>query len=701
MKKSKTDTRVKIILMLFIGILLLYGVFLSVTIISGGEASYSGSSSQVQVVVEAARGEILDRNGVTLVSNRQGNSIEFNAALFPPQSKQQERNRIIAALIELCESKNEKWIDNLPLTYDENGNLTYTEGRETDIANLKKKNMLNLNPYATADNCLDALIELYSLEEYDRAEARKIASVLYEMWRTGYSVSTPYTFAEDVSNETISIIKEKSDFFKGVEASVDTYREFYDGTLAPHIVGITGAISSDEYDSRQKELEEKKNSGNYSQEELENLDRNAYTLTDYVGKFGIESAMEDTLRGEKGVKTISVDAGGAVTSSYTVIPKQGDTVVLTLDAGLQRVAQNALQARILELTKNSANSELDAAGAVVVLDVNTGEVLASASYPSYNLTEYYQNYNSLLKAKGSPLINRVLQSSYEPGSTMKLSTALAGLETGVIDKETKFYCSKVFQYFDVTFGCLDAHGELNVVTALEKSCNIFFYNVAEQLGIDVMNDYSSKLGLGQKTGVELNESAGILAGRAYRESIGSTWQMGDTIQAAIGQSDNLFTIIQLANYGATIANNGTRYKCHYVKYIMSADHNEILYESKPEVLEKTGISQSSIDIVKEGMLAVTTTGSCRTAFAGITEKVGAKTGTSQVKKIVNGKTLEGNNGLNVSFAPFDNPEIAIAVIIENVDSGTATATVAADIYDYYFSTKNQISFSQPSNQLLR
>ncbi len=701
MKKSKTDLRVKIILMLFIGILLLYGVFLSVTIISGGEASYSGSSSQVQVVVEAARGEILDRNGVTLVSNRQGNSIEFNAALFPPQSKQQERNRIIAALIELCESKNEKWIDNLPLTYDENGNLTYTEGRETDIANLKKKNMLNLNPYATADNCLDALIELYSLEEYDRAEARKIASVLYEMWRTGYSVSTPYTFAEDVSNETISIIKEKSDFFKGVEASVDTYREFYDGTLAPHIVGITGAISSDEYDSRQKELEEKKNSGNYSQEELENLDRNAYTLTDYVGKFGIESAMEDTLRGEKGVKTISVDAGGAVTSSYTVIPKQGDTVVLTLDAGLQRVAQNALQARILELTKNSANSELDAAGAVVVLDVNTGEVLASASYPSYNLTEYYQNYNSLLKAKGSPLINRVLQSSYEPGSTMKLSTALAGLETGVIDKQTKFYCSSVFQYFDVTFGCLSAHGELNVVTALEKSCNIYFYNVAEQLGIDVMNDYSSKLGLGQKTGVELNESAGILAGRAYRESIGSTWQMGDTIQAAIGQSDNLFTIIQLANYGATIANNGTRYKCHYVKYIMSADHDEILYEAKPEAVERTGISQSSIDIVKEGMLAVTTTGSCRTAFAGITEKVGAKTGTSQVKKIVNGKTLEGNNGLNVSFAPFDNPEIAIAVIIENVDSGTATATVAADIYDYYFSTKNQISTSQPSNQLLR
>ena len=177
--------------------------------------------------------------------------------------------------------------------------------------------------------------------------------------------------------------------------------------------------------------------------------------------------------------------------------------------------------------------------------------------------------------------------------------------------------------------------------------------------------------------------------------------MGDTIQAGIGQSDNLFTILQLANYCATIANNGTRYKCHYVKYIMSADHSEIVYEAKPEIVAETGISQSTIDIVKQGMLAVTTTGSCKTAFANITEKVGAKTGTTQVKRVIDGQTVEGNNGLNISFAPYDNPEIAIAVIIENLDSGTATATVSADIYEYYFSTKNQVSSSQSANELLR
>lgn len=700
MKKQKKGARADFLIGLFITVLIVYGAVLTKTIMVDGKAGDGSDNiaSRYQVVVEASRGDILDRNGVTLVSNKQGNSIEFNAALFPTQSERESRNRIIAALIELCESKNEEWTDNLPIKYDESGRLVFEEGRETDIKSLKAANMLNLNSYATAENCLDALIDMYGLEDYDKATARKIASVQYEMWRTGYSVSNPYTFAQDVSNETVSIIKEKSEFYKGVEATVDTYRQLDDGTIAPHVIGITGAISSEEYDAKTQALQESIESGEYTEDEIETMELNAYSLTDYVGKFGIESAMESYLRGEKGIKTISIDNEGNVTSEFTKNPKQGDTVVLTIDSGLQRVAQNSLQKRILELTQEEG---LEAAGAVVVLDVDTGEILASASYPSYDLNEYYDKYNDLLKADGSPLINRVTQSTYEPGSTMKLSTAIAGLEEGAITKDSKFLCTSVFQYYDVPFTCLDAHGNINVVTALEKSCNIFFYNVGNLLGIDIMNEYSTKLGLGQKTGVELSEASGILAGRAYRQSIGSTWQMGDTIQAAIGQSDNLFTILQLANYCATIANNGTRYKCHYVKYVMSPDHSSVVYEAEPEILEETGISQSTINIVKEGMLAVTTTGSCASAFSGIEEKVGAKTGTTQVVRIVNGEKVEGNNGLNISFAPFDNPEIVVAVIIENVDSGTATATVAADIYDYYFSTKNQISDFQSPNELLR
>ncbi|MBR3868000.1 MAG: hypothetical protein IKM66_01660 [Clostridia bacterium] len=694
--KRRNHTRTNILLIFFIATIVIYSTVLTYTVLSDNGKNGENAVRKYDITVEAARGEILDRNGMTLVSNRQGNSIKFNAALFP--SRQSDRNRIISSLIELCESKNEKWTDNLPIEYNENGVLIFSEGRENDIKALKHKNMLNLNSYATAENCLDALIDMYSLEDFDRITARKIASVCYEMWRTGYSISVPYSFAEDVSNETVSIIKEKNEYFQGVEAEVDTYREFTDGTIAPHIIGVTGIISNEEYDSFSEELDKNIDSGNFSESEIELLELNAYSLTDYVGKFGIEGAMEDNLRGEKGIKTISIDNDGNISSQYTVIPKQGNSVILTLDSGLQRVAQNALERRILELTSESG---LPPAGAVAVIDVDTGEILASASYPSYDLSEYFEKYNELLKADGSPLINRVLQSTYEPGSTMKLSTALAGLEESAIDSESEFYCNSEFQYYDVRFSCLDAHGHLDVITGLEKSCNIYFYNVSNLLGIDVMNEYSKKLGLGEKTGVELSEAKGILAGRAYRQSIGSTWQMGDTIQAGIGQSDNLFTIIQLANYGATIANNGTRYKCHYVKYIMDADHSNVVFESQPEVLEKTDFSQNSIDIVKQGMLAVTTTGSCKTAFAGITEKVGAKTGTTQVKRIIDGKTVSGNNGLNISFAPFDEPELAIAVIIENVDSGTATATVAADIYDYYFSTKNQISSQQPSNELLR
>ncbi len=697
MRRTVSGKRINYFLCFVVLIVAVYGIVLTKTVVmSDGESD--STVKKYDVVVEAARGEIFDRNGATLVSNRQGNSIEFNAALFP--SKQTDRNRIIAALVELCESKNEKWKDNLPIIYDENGNLVFEEDRQADINSLKNKNMLNLNTYATAENCLDALIDMYKLEEFDRVTARKIASVCYEMWRTGFSVSVPYVFAEDVSGETISIIKEKSEFFSGVEAQVDTYREFTDGTIAPHIIGVTGIISSEEYDANKKKLDEDIETGNYTDSEIENMHLNAYSLSDYVGKFGIESAMESELRGEKGIKTITIDDDGNVKNDYTRMPVQGNSVYLTIDSGLQRVAQNSLENRILELTASSV-SELDAAGAVVVLDVDTGEILASASYPSYNLTDYFDKYNELLEADGTPLINRVLYSTYEPGSTMKLSTAIAGLENGSITYDDKFFCNSIFQYYDVTFSCLDSHGNINVTKAIEESCNIFFYNIGDLLGIDVLNEYSQKLGLGQKTGVELSESKGILAGRAYRESVGLTWMMGDTIQAGIGQSDNLFTIIQLANYCATIANGGTRYECHYVKSIMNADHSEVLYEHEPVVVAETGISQKTIDIVKEGMLAVTTTGSCRTAFSRITEKVGAKTGTTQVKKIIDGKTVQGNNGLNISFAPFDDPEIAVAVIIESVDSGTATAVVAADIYDYYFSTKNQISSSQQTNQLLR
>lgn len=698
MDKTKIKRRAIVTLIIFICACIVFtGTLVNVQFINGDKYAAGKKYRTYEVAVDASRGEILDRNGKPLVTNRQGNRIVFNAAKFPSSSKKAQRNEIINSLIALFEKNELEWDDNLPIIFDEGGNLVFAEDREADIKALKNKNMLNLNSYATAQNCMDALVEMYALSDYDAVTARKIASVLYEMWRTGYSVSNPFVFAEDVPNTVVSQILENSDFYVGVESEVVTYREYGETPLASHILGIVGSINDTEYKNAKQTLDEQLSAGTLTSSERKKLEVNAYSMNDDIGKFGIESVMESQLRGQKGIKTVSIDADGNVSDEYTISPVQGNTVVMTIDSTLQSVAQTALENRILELT---AAAGLEAAGAVVVLNVNTGEILASASYPTYDLSSYYEKYDELAKNPASPLWNRVLQSTYEPGSTMKPVIALAGLETGKIDKDSKFYCGQIFDYHNQEFRCLGSHGNINVVSALEVSCNIFFYNLADLLGIDAMNDYSRRFGLGSKTGVELGEASGILAGKAYRESIGQKWYSGDTIQAAIGQSDNQFTLMQMVNYCATIANGGTRYTPHFVKSVVTYDYSDTVSETEIEVAENTGVSKTSLDIVREGMYDVANYGSCASAFAPLQYKVAAKTGTTQIKKIVNGRVVEGNNGFIMCFGPYEDAEIAVAVVIENINSGTATAKVAADIFDYYFSSRSQISAPQGVNSLL-
>ena len=332
------------------------------------------------------------------------------------------------------------------------------------------------------------------------------------------------------------------------------------------------------------------------------------------------------------------------------------------------------------------------------MDVNSGAVLAVATYPSYNLETYYDDYAALAGNPASPLWNRALQSTYEPGSTFKLGIALAGLEEGVITRDSTVYCNHIYKQFtDTTFKCLGYHGSVNVVEAINQSCNIFFYETGRQLGIDKMNDYCSRLGLGQKTGVEVNESTGVLAGIPYRESHGGVWYPGDTVQAAIGQSDNLFTPIQLCNYVATIANGGTRYKAHLVKCVKSADYTETIIDNTPIVLNETGISQNSINIVKEGMMRL---GRRTDAFKGLPVSVAGKTGTAESKAKVNGRIESGLNGFMVSFAPAEAPEIAVCVAIENLNSGSATAALVADIYRAYFQQANDVVPATEYNSVL-
>ena len=698
MDKTKIIRRARVTFVLFICAAIIF-VSAVVRVQFFDEDSYAAGKKYrtYEVAVEASRGEILDRNGKPLVTNRQGNRIIFDASSFPSSSEKEQRNTIINSLIKLFESNSLEWDDNLPIIFDDNGSLVFAEDREADIKALKNKNMLNLNRYATAQNCMDALIDMYSLSDYALADARKIASVLYEMWRTGYSVSNPFVFAEDVPNEIVSIILENSDLYTGVKSEVVTYREYGTTPLASHILGIVGVINDTEYENAKKKNEELLSSDTLTAVQRKKIEVNAYSLNDDIGKFGIESVMEEYLRGQKGIKTVSIDTDSNVSEEYTIPPVQGNTVVTTIDSTLQSVAQTALENRILELT---AEAGLEAAGAVVVLNVNTGEVLASASYPTYNLAEYYDKYDELAKNPASPLWNRVLQSTYEPGSTMKPVMAVAGLESGTINKDSKFFCGKVFDYHGQEFGCLGSHGNINVVSALEVSCNIFFYNLADLMGIDILNDYSRRCGLGSKTGVELPEASGILAGKAYRESVGQKWYSGDTIQAAIGQSDNQFTLMQMVNYCATIANNGTRYTPHFVKSVVTYDYSDTVSETGITVAQNTGVAQNTINIVKEGMYDVANYGSCASAFSPLQYKVAAKTGTTQIKKIVNGSIVNGNNGFIMCFGPYEAPEIAIAVVVENVNSGTATAKVAADIFEYYFSSRSQVSAVQQINSIL-
>lgn len=698
--KKKNRIRRIVLAILTVSLTVVYVVDLfSVQIVHGGE--YRERMNRVQTYtmpVKAARGEMLDCNGESLVSNRQGYSVIFDYARFPDSDHKAERNAVISRLLSLFAAKNCEWIDGVPLILDETGAPAFPEDREAEVLYMKSEDLLDLNDYATPQNCLDAAIEKYQLESFDRARARDIFSVCFSMFKNQFSASAPYTFAEDVPMEIVSIIKENSDAYPGVDISIDSYREYADGTIAPHLIGTVGVISEDEYAARSAETRELLSNNELTEEEREQIENSAYAMDDDIGKSGVELVMEDYLRGTAGEKTVVIDTDGNSEEYYSREPSPGDTVTLTIQKDLQLVVQQALEKRILELT---AAEGLEAAGAAVVIDCTNGDVLAAASYPSYDLSTYYDDYDSLVKNPASPLWNRTTQSTYAPGSTMKPVMALAALQEGVIDENTTFYCDSVFEYLDQEFECLEAHGNLDVRSAINHSCNIFFYNVADKLGITKMNTYSSLFGLGSRTGIEIPEVSGVLAGPDYRESQGLAWYSGDTIQAAIGQSDNLFTPIQLANYCATIANGGTRYVPHVIKSVKSPDYSQTILRTEPQIAASADIDSRYFTVVKEGMRRVVTEGFCQTAFANVPVSAAAKTGTSQVKKIVNGSLVRGNNGFVISFAPYENAKLAVAVVIENVDSGTATSNVAADIFEYYFSKTDTLSPVQGVGSLLR
>lgn len=651
-----------------------------IQIVEGDEYKQIANRNTTSTVsIAASRGEILDRNLRPLAINRTSFSVLFDYAFFPRGNEEEQRkqqNDIILSLTDLLSEAGEEWNDNLPISRTEP--YTFAEGEETRIAGLKK--LLKLADYATAEQCMKALIERYKLENYDAADQRTAAGVQYEMDVRDFTISNPFEFSSDISRDTMYKIRENSQKYTGVDVQTAPVREYVSGTLAPHLIGVVGPIYEDEF----KELKEQ-----------------GYRLNDTLGKSGIEAAMESVLRGKTGTTTVVKNAAGTVIDKReTEAPVPGDSVILTLDSHLQEAAQNALDKKIQELrqlpeTENGefANNGHDVrSGAVVVLDAKNGGVLACATWPTYDLSTYYTNYAELLADPDKPLFNRALNGGFAIGSTMKPLVALAALTEGTITPTDKINCVKEYSYYKPSVYCMGRHGNIDVVTALKRSCNYFFYDVGRMLGIEPMNAYSTMFGLGQKTGIEVGESAGVMDSPDYRATFGQQWMPGTTIQYAIGQADNLFTPIQLAAYAMALANDGVRYKTHLVHSIRTYDGKETLIE--PEIAAEVPLSQLAIDTVRQGMIEVVkTNGTAASFFNNVTYTLAAKTGTAQIT------ADRSDHGTFIAYAPVEDPEIAISVVMEDGTSHAASA-VAREVMDAYFNNKGDGLKPVPDGELL-
>ncbi len=666
MKKNSLLIRLSIIGVLTLGFvgLSVYKLY-SLQIVHGEdykektEQSLTGNSP-----IYSARGEILDRNGEKLITN----TTSFVISLQKNKLATETQNDIVLKLINLFEQYNVEYKNNLPISIID-GSYIFSENSDSMFSFIEKKQ----SSAKTPDEVVDFFIERYNISrELTDQEILNIASVRYQMEQDLFSSVTDYIFAENASQEIVSTILENEAEFFGVSVDLKPVRE-YSTAYAAHILGRTGKIQSDEVDYY-RDL--------------------GYKLNAIVGIDGLEEYLEPYIRATDGVKPQELFVDGELVVSGEEIPAiPGNNAVLTLDLDLQKVAEESLARTITEIKEKpgaTSKTGLDArGGAAVVLDVNTGEVLAIASYPTYNLSTFNQDFATLNTDPLTPMVNRATYGTYAPGSTYKMVTTIAGLEEAVVSTSTRLVCNGPYTYYSPSYtpACWiynyygGSHGSLEVTEALKVSCNCYYYEVGRLLGGQAQEDYAKMLGLGQKTGIETGESSRtIVAGPTSREIMGGIWQPGDSLQSAIGQSDHLYTPVQLANYVATIANGGTLNEVHLLKSIESFDYSETIMENNPEPINELDISEETLDAVFEGMNNVVSEvgGSAAYLFYDYPIEIAAKTGTAESY----GNTV---NGVFVSFAPFDEPEIAVCIVGEGVGSSSSLlGTVVRDIYDEYF-----------------
>lgn len=659
-----------------IGIILLIQLF-NLQIIKGEEyREQSNTRLTRETTLRAARGNILDNSGNKLATTKMGLVLE----LYKTKIDNDTFNNTLLKIAKVLEKNGDSYIDELPIKVEP---FSFTYTKEESQKEWKKNNKIEENK--TAEECFYYLKEKYKVNNDNIQDVRKIITLRYAIGQEGFSSTKSIQLTSNISELSLHEFTEQSSDFPGINIVETPIRSYPSGTLASHVLGYVGRISPEEYS--------------------ENKD--TYTQNDIIGRTGIEYIFEKYLKGTDGIKQIDMAVDGTITDEYIAEEAiAGSDVVLTIDANLQKVTEEALKNNIQKIASGGFGKVYNAnAGSAVVMNIKTGEVLAIASYPNYEpqlfadgiSNKKYQEYIS--EEAHSPLFNRAISSTSSPGSTFKMATAIAALESGKVTtkerindtgiyKYTKDYNPKCWIYSSYGRG----HGYLNVSEAIKHSCNYFFYEMGDRMGIDTLSSYARYLGLGQKTGIELpSEATGSISSKENSKKNGQTFTGGNTLQAAIGQHDNSFTPIQMAKYTSMIANGGKKIDVTIVKTIVDQNGNEI---SKQEINEyvnqKLGLQQDTtpeetfkrenVQAILEGMRGVTSEsgGTAYQYFRDFNIEIGGKTGSAQTG--IEGKT----NGWFVGFAPFNDPEIAVVVMVESAGSGGYTAEVARDIIAEYF-----------------
>ena len=631
------------------------------------------NTTDYKFTVTAARGNIVDSTGKRIATTSTG----YNVVLNKLQMGDQDLDTMLQQIVELLRQNDEKWLDTLLISEpDAAGNYTFTDSADSTsdqktLADMKET--LGLQQYATANDVMEMLVEKNHLESFSLPWQRVLAGIHYEMDRQAFSNMNNFIMAENVSQVTVAAIKEHSLTLPGVEIVETSTRSYEQGDILPAVLGRVGKITAEKW-----KVTDENGQVTYP------LKEKGYNMNDVIGISGLESVYEDELRGKDGVETITRNSDGViVNTALTTVPEPGHTVQLTIDSEFQKAVDQALAKNVEWIRNSYGDSKQASAGAVVVIDVKTGGVLAASNYPSFDQNLYAANYSAYSEDENMPLFNRALQGLYTPGSTYKPSVAVAALDTGLINRYSTVLCNGVYTYYKDYHPKCTRHGHsgnIDVVTAIKWSCNIFFYDVGRRLTSDVYDAYAYKLGLGQRTGVEVSEAVGRLTTKSD-----SNYTASLDVQAAIGQGNTVVSPIQLATYAATLANNGTRYRTHFVKAILDTNTGEVLSETKPEVMDVIEGTGNTFELVRQGMKQVPSTISGKISSYPV--PIACKTGTPQRSETY----APGKHYLNammVAYLPADDPQIAIGISIEYGGYGARTGDLVVDIANAYFALKD-------------